>query len=145
MPPFLADVLTWPGNRIYITAIKAAINFSVPPTVMLLNDRQPDKWLPVDKKLAIAYQILEEETCPDCGTPIWLGHSDDETVTFSIKSTTCYSCAVIEAEQDNQSKRKRAPAKGTKKNLAFEPDEGIRQPSRKVFFERLAGIISKDN
>jgi len=138
MPPFLADVLTWPGNRSYITAIKAAINFSVPPTVLMLNDRQPsDGWSMADKKLAIAFQILEDETCPDCGIPVWLGHSDDETILFEIKSTVCYSCATIEKAKEK--KTKRAPSAGTKRYIAL--DENSEQPTRGSFYQRQADII----
>jgi len=108
MRRFLADVLTWPGNRQYITAIKAARDYSVPPTVLILQHRQPsDGWSPIDKKLAIAFQILEDETCSECGVPIWLGHSDDEDIVFEIKSRTCYSCAEIETSRERDEKRKK--------------------------------------
>lgn len=123
MPPFLADVLTWPGNRQYITAIKAARDFSIPPTVLILRDRQPsDGWSAVDKKLAIAFQILEDETCPDCGIPIWLGHNDAEDIVFEIKARVCYSCATVETtrEREENKKNKRKPTKGEKKFISNE-------------------------
>lgn len=144
MPPFLADVLTWPGNRFYITVLKAAQKNAIPPTVLLLKGRQPsDGWTPIDKKLVIAFQILEDETCNDCGVPIWIGHSDDESVVFEIKSRTCYACAEIESEQEREekrsSKRKRGTSKGKKRFLAdANPDK---HPSREKYFKREAGIV----
>lgn len=120
MPPFLADVLTWPGNRQYVTYIVAARSYSIPPTVLLLRDRQPsDGWSQVDKKLAVALQILEDETCSDCGIPVWLGHSDDKDIQFEVKSRVCYSCAEIEKDQEEKPgrKSKRKPTKGEKKFL----------------------------
>jgi hypothetical protein len=135
MPHFLADVLTWPGNRAYITAIKAARDFSIPPTVLMLRDRQPsDGWSTADKKLAVAFQILEDETCPECGVPIWVGHSDDENVVFEVKSRVCYSCAEIETEQDREANRKnkRKPTKGEKHFVTTVPNEHI--PSREAYY-----------
>jgi hypothetical protein len=106
---------------------------------MLLTDKQPsDGWSLTDKKLAIAFQILEEETCPDCGIPLWIGHSDDENIVFEIKSTVCYSCAEVEAARDKPSKRK--DVKGKKRNIVIDPASKV--PSRRTFFEKLSGIIS---
>ena len=147
MPPFLADVLTWPGNRSFITAIRAAERFGVPPTVLLLNDRQPDKWTQIDKKLAIAYQILEDETCKDCGVPIWIGHSDDEHVVFEIKSRICYACAEVEGAQADAERRAakrkgRGETKGKKRFLATTEDSDM--PSREAYFQKESGMITDD-
>jgi hypothetical protein len=131
----LAEVLTWPGNRAYITAIKAARDWSVPPSVLILRNRQPsDGWSAADKKLAVAFQILEDETCKECGVPVWIGHSDDENVVFEIKSRTCYSCAAIESARDKEEARKgkRKPAKGKKHFLHTEV--GQRMPTRDQYY-----------
>ena len=145
MPRFLADVLTWPTNRAYITAIKAARDFSIPPSVLMLRNRQPsDGWSEADKKLVVAFQILEDETCPDCGTPVWIGHSDDEHVVFDIKSRICYACAEVEQAQADaekrSSKRKNArPTRGKKRFLQVEPNEHI--PSRQQYLLRESGQV----
>lgn len=141
MPPFLADVLTWPGNSLYVTAIKTARSFSVAPTVLILNSKQPvDGWSILDKKLAIALQILEDETCPDCGVPIWIGHSDDKDIQFDIKSRTCYACASIEGKQEVEAKRasKRkgkssSGEKGKKRFIVREPSEHV--PTRSQYYK----------
>lgn len=138
MPHFLADVLTWPGNRTYITAIKASRDFSVPPTVLILNDKQPsDGWSSIDKKLAIAFQILEDETCGDCGVPVWVGHSEDKNASFEIKSRVCYACAEIEntKEREENRRNKRKPTKGKKRFIQLE--EGVTPPSREAYYDAL--------
>lgn len=144
MRPFLADVLTWPGNRSYITAIKAARDFSVPPTVLILRNKQPsDGWSDVDKKLAVAFQILEDETCNDCGVPIWIGHSDDEHVVFEIKSRVCYSCAAIEQAQEREQNRKnkRKPTKGKKRFIQTVNDPNM--PTREQYYLRESGVVTE--
>lgn len=126
--------------------IKAARSYSLPPTVLILKDRQPqDGWLPVDKKLAIALQILEDETCPDCGIPMWIGHSEDESVVFDIKSRVCYACAEIESKQEQEEKRRaksktrHRETKGKKRFIVR--DEAKPAPSRDSYLRREAGII----
>lgn len=145
MPPFLADVLTWPGNRQYITAIKAARDFGIPPTVLILTHKQPsDGWSNVDKKLAVAFQILDDETCPDCGIPIWIGHNDAEDIVFEIKSRVCYSCAQVENDRDKREnkKNKRKPTKGEKHFLS---DETKIIHSREEFYKSESAKLSIDN
>ncbi len=141
MPRFLADVLTWPGNRFYITCIKAARDFSIPPTVLILKDKQPsDGWSAIDKKLVIAFQILEDETCPDCGTPVWIGHSEDNSVVFDVKSRICYACAEIETQREKESKRKNhKPVKGKKEFVVL--DEDAKQPTRQEYYDSLSGLV----
>lgn len=40
----------------------------------------------------MAWQILKDETCPNCGIPIWLGHSTISALGFRVKRSTCESC-----------------------------------------------------
>ena len=144
MRHFLADVLTWPGNRQFITAIKAARDFSIPPTVLILKDKQPsDGWSAVDKKLALAFQIMEDETCNDCGVPIWIGHSDDKDIVFEVKSRVCYSCATVENEQEKQDNRKnkRKPTKGEKHFIA--QHDATTQPTREAYYKAEAEKLTE--
>jgi hypothetical protein len=116
----------------------------VPPTVLILKDKQPsDGWSEVDKKLAVAFQILEDETCNDCGVPVWLGHNDDEHVVFDIKSRICYSCATIESEQEREQNRKskRKPTKGKKHFIQTRDDPNL--PSREKHYTKESGKIEE--
>lgn len=127
MPDFVAEQLHKPENRFLHTAIKAAFANGV-PTAFFLDDRDdPRKWLPKDKKLALAWQTYQDELCPNCGVPIWLGHSENHYIDFEIKQTVCYSCQAIEDD-------KTEPPKGGIKYAVPVPveleGEDIKLPSR---------------
>lgn len=63
----------------------------LPPT-MFMTDRQPtDGWTREDKKLAIAFTILQKETCNQCGQPIWICRSDNKNLGFKVKTAICYA------------------------------------------------------
>lgn len=53
-----------------------------------------------------AYQVLQDETCGECGQPIWLCHSDDPNIQWSVKSNTCYATKALREWQDAQNKSK---------------------------------------
>lgn len=52
--------------------------------------------------LAVALTVLEEETCSNCGTPAWIGHSTDNAIAFDVESSVCYGCAELEKDKDNR-------------------------------------------
>jgi len=85
--------------------------------------------------LAVALTLLEDETCGSCGTPAWIGHSTDNEIAFSIKSSVCYGCAELERERDSsvtsdgRSKRKHRPGE-TRYVTAHNVWEGMPLPSR---------------
>jgi hypothetical protein len=113
--------------------------------VLILTHKQPsDGWSNVDKKLAVAFQILDDETCPDCGIPIWIGHNDAEDIVFEIKSRVCYSCAQVENDRDKREnkKNKRKPTKGEKHFLS---DETKIIHSREEFYKSESAKLSIDN
>lgn len=60
-----------------------------------------------NRMLAVALTLLEEETCGSCGTPVWIGHSTDNEIGFSVHSSTCYGCAELEKDgEQHKTKRK---------------------------------------
>lgn len=127
MPGFVAEHLHKPENRYLHTAIKAAIENKVPTAFFLDGREDPTKWLPKDKKLALAWQTYQDELCPKCGVPIWLGHSEDAHIEFELKTTVCYSCQALEED-------KKEPPKGgirfaVPKAVEIE-GEDIRLPTR---------------
>jgi hypothetical protein len=61
--------------------------------------------------LAVALTLLEEETCNGCGTPLWIGHSTDNTIAFEVKSSVCYGCAELEKDREQQQNRQK-PSRG---------------------------------
>lgn len=57
-----------------------------------------------NRKLAIALQILEDETCKSCGTPAWVGMSTNNEIVFDLKGAICYGCGEIEKERESSEK-----------------------------------------
>jgi hypothetical protein len=91
MPGFLADILTQPRNSGYLLSVQTAMKMSLPPTVFIYDDRQPDKWTREDKKLAMAATLLERETCQYCGLPLWVCRSDNNFLGFKIRTDMCHA------------------------------------------------------
>lgn len=67
------------------------------PTAALLMEPNPHgDWTKVDYLLIDAFHILDAETCTICNNPIWLCHSTDNRIDFSVTKRTCYAKAEIE-------------------------------------------------
>lgn len=97
MPGFLADALTWPSNYRYTIAVETAMKLNLPPSVMLTELGQPaDGWSRADKKLAMAWIILQKETCKNCGQPLWICRSSNKNLMFSVRTGICYAKAELE-------------------------------------------------
>lgn len=101
MPDFLSEVLTWPNNYGYYVAVKTAYQAHLPPSMFFTDSQPSDGWTKADKKLYMAYQILQDETCPHCGNPIWLCKSSERNLGFKVKINTCYSKLESDKWQDN--------------------------------------------
>lgn len=88
-----------------------------------------------NRLLATALILLEQETCSGCGTPAWYGHSTDRNITFAVESTTCFGCAEIEKDQENDRRGARKKPKGEFRYVVPHnvwPDEPL--PSRSELY-----------
>lgn len=56
---------------------------------MIFHEQPTAPWKPFDFKLLEAYQILQDEMCPQCGHPIWLCRSSSNTVEFKVGTSYC--------------------------------------------------------
>ena len=81
---------------------------------MLYHEQPSDPWTKYDFKILEAYQILLDETCPQCGNPVWLCHSDDNRVDFKIVKTTCFATKKYMAYQDGKRKKDQRASKEDK-------------------------------
>jgi hypothetical protein len=73
---------------------------------MLFHEQPTDPWIPFDFMLIEALQILEDETCNECGNPVWICRNENATnVGFKIKSTVCFAKAELEKWQEAQEKK----------------------------------------
>lgn len=79
---------------------------------MIFYEQPTDKWTPYDFKLLEAYQILQDEICPQCGHPVWLCRSDSNRIAFKVNSTVCYAERALQKKRDDaKDKKHRADAK----------------------------------
>ena len=135
MRGFLAEVLSLPHNRAYVTAVKTARSWGVPPRVMVFGG-SPGEWSAEDALLANALTVLENETCNRCGTPVWWGYSTDNEIQFKIGHETCHACVELEKRQSEDSKNKTARRGQSPYVTPHNVWEGKPLPSRREFFER---------
>lgn len=111
MPDFLAEVLTWNENYHVTIAIETALNLHKAPTSFILVHNQTDEWSPLDKKLAVAFTLMNKEVCQSCMQPIWICRNSDSNIDFSIRVGKCYAKAAIEKSEESRSKRKNGKLK----------------------------------
>lgn len=55
-------------------------------------------WTARDRALLEAYQIIEDETCPECQNPIWLCTSGDPNIGFKVHKHVCQGKYALDAE-----------------------------------------------
>lgn len=77
------------------------------------------KWSFKDRVLALAVMALERERCPQCGVPIWHGHTADGRVDFAVEWAVCYGCQ----DKDEKTKDVKA-APGEWASVRAVPAEG---------------------
>lgn len=100
MPDFLAEALTWPQNYSYALAVETAYKTGIRPLTFIVKDAQPDEpWTDADKKLMLAWTILERETCSECNQPLWICRSEDNNLGFSVRKGMCYAKKEVEEWQ----------------------------------------------
>lgn len=103
MPGFLADVLTWPKNYHYAVAVQTAVGMGLPPTLFIDENRHEGaEWSRADKKLAMAWTILQKETCQQCGNPLWICRSSQREMQFKVNTDICYATAELKKWEKGQ-------------------------------------------
>lgn len=135
MPDFLAEVLTWPRNYYNAAAVQAAKDWGIPPTSLLTDKDPSESWSRADKKLAIAYTILNRETCSKCGQPLWICRSTNKDLTFKPLKDKCF--AAEEFEKYSESKNGKNLKKGEYVYVVPQMSGGAPLPSRREYFESL--------
>lgn len=69
---------------------------------MIFHEQPSADWIPFDFKLLEAYQILQDETCPKCGHPIWLCRSDSNNIGFKVRTAVCYADRELKMYEDSK-------------------------------------------
>jgi hypothetical protein len=109
---------------------------------MLFHEQPSDPWVEFDFMLLEAYQMLQEETCNECGNPIWICRNEDANwIGFKVKTSKCFAKAEIEKWQEAQEKKSAKKDHGSMPYvIAFSYDERP-MPSRRDFFTGLSDKI----
>lgn len=113
---------------------------------MIFHEQPTAQWLPFDFKLLEAYQMLQDETCPKCGHPIWLCRSDSNNIEFKVATAVCYADRAVQQYEDNQKKKdNKASASERSKFGQYvytkphrPPTANGPLPSRKEFYDEMA-------
>lgn len=115
--------------------VRTAKEWGWSPTAIIREAKNPHKPHWADYNFALAVQTIEDESCPQCGVPIWYAMSSDNTIAFKMKTITCYSCQHKD-EHGPKSEDKKA---GESQVVYAVPEDGYEElPSRKSYYEREA-------
>lgn len=96
-----------------MTSIKASITAGVRPSVFILGADSRKPWNKWDRVLMEAYQTLENERCPQCGTYRWICGNEDPDIQVRVDYDFCAMKA--RTDQINDANRKKTN---------FEPNPG---------------------
>ena len=110
---------------------------------MLFHEQPTDPWTRFDFLLLEAYQILQDETCSECGNPIWICRNEDaHTVGFKVKVSRCFAKAELDKwyEKQEKSKSKKKTYGESPYVIPYSYDEGP-LPTRISFYKGLADKI----
>lgn len=90
--------------------------------------------------LVEAMQMLEEETCNECGNPIWICRNETAAnVGFKIKIATCFAKAELDRWNEKEEKRKTSQKRhGQYPYIVAYTYDGSEMPSRMQFYREMA-------
>lgn len=127
-----------------VQILKTAVENKMKPTAVLFQKSDPyGDWESLDYKLLQAYQTLKDETCKECGNPLWLCRSTDNMIGWSVDTTTCYASQAIEARRFKDDNGGKTPEKKDSgkwgKTYFARPKPVINNgtlPTRKDFYQK---------
>lgn len=109
---------------------------------MLFHEQPTEPWCEFDFMLVEALQILEDETCSECGNPIWICRNDEASnVGFKIKTTTCYAKAELDKWREREEKSKKKKPYGQSPYVVAYTYDDSDLPTRRSFY---MGMADKD-
>lgn len=90
-----------------------------------------------------AYQTLQDETCQECGNPIWVCRNEDASnVGFKVKTAKCFAKAELDKWNEKEEKKKSSKkAYGEYPYVVPYTYDGGEMPSRRSYY---AGLVDKD-
>lgn len=106
----------------------------------MFRDQPSDPWTDFDFLLIEAMQILEDETCKDCGNPIWICRNEDAgNIGFKIKTATCFAKAELDRWQEKEDKKTSSKKKyGQYPYIVAYTYDNSEMPTRAQFYRSWA-------
>ena len=120
--------------------LRAAIENKIRPSAMLFHEQPDLPWTKFDFLLLEAYQMLQDETCSMCGSPIWICRNEyASNVGFKIKSAKCFAKAELDKHQEREEKKNKKNKKyGQQDYIVPYTYDGAELPTRMSYFNSLA-------
>jgi len=98
----------------------------------------------MDRALLEAYQILEDEKCPECGQPTWICRNDDANLQFTVKKDVCYAKRAVEEKnadlksvKDSKERAKIRAGWGAIEYPSPYMIDGSPIPTRREYYDRI--------
>lgn len=107
-------MLTWPGNSHLVTQVKAAQKAGIRPCALIFREQPTDPWEEFDYALTVAVEYLDQETCGQCGHPVWVCQSTSRYMEVKVETRVCRISRAVQERQHNDTNDKPAD-KNTKK------------------------------
>lgn len=115
---------------------------------MIFREQPDEPWTDFDFALIEAYQTIQDETCPQCGNPVWLCRSDSKEIYASVKTGECRGAKALEKYKDSKKSAKDRAKKEEAREwgksyfvefdlLPIEKADGKTMPTRKDYYEGL--------
>lgn len=127
-----------------VRKIRAAITAGVRPSAIVYGKSVKDDWDAMDRALIEAYQILEDERCPECGQPTWICRNDDPNIQFEIKKDVCYAKRALEEKnadlKDVKTAKERSKLKASWGAIEYPTPFTLDEsplPTRKEYYDRV--------
>jgi hypothetical protein len=110
---------------------------------MLFHEQPSDPWVPFDFLLLEAYQSLEDETCNECGNPIWVCRNEEASnIGFKVKVGKCFAKAELDKWMEKDSKNSKKKTYGESPYIVAYTYVGGPMPSRRSY---LHSLMEKDS
>lgn len=86
--------------------------------------------------------MLQEETCGECGNPIWVCRNEDASwIGFKVKTTKCFAKAEMDKWREAQEKKSKKQAPGVIPYVVPFSYDDRPMPSRMDFYASLSDKI----
>lgn len=87
--------------------LRAAVLRNLRPTTFLLGKQPHSKWSELDRVLALAFQMYQDEISSDSGLPSWLTRSLSPDVTFVVEEHKDNATAALQDWDETEGKKKK--------------------------------------